>query len=313
LIAKKHYVKCVYSAKKGDHIVPKLKTAGILTRGMCPYTMKTIQAILEAFVLKGGTVAEVEGIIHSSIQALYSGTLTDMKDFTYSANLSKPLKEYPKDTVHTIAAKQMIEDRLRVEAGDRVEYYICKLADKSTSKSKQKVSDYVVAAHRIGSYKLHWSKYVQKLIKSLDANIAPLLERDLKYLTKKQNYDVKICMPDARPKTRPIEETLLDRVFQPAPKKAKVEEDTTSAAAAADAAAPALAPSTILPSGPRSMFSYAQRTSTTVQPIKKSTAGSRKRAAAEMQRTNVSIDQFVVRRERVKKTKDSSPNKELVR
>ena len=85
------------------------------------------------------------------------------------------------------------------------------------------------------------------------------------------------------------------------------------AAAAPAPAAPAPAPSTILPSGPRSMFSYAQRTSTTVQPIKKSTAGSRKRAAAEMQRTNVSIDQFVVRRERVKKTKDSSPNKELVR
>jgi DNA polymerase elongation subunit (family B) len=188
-LAPKMYLKAKHPANPDDpehagETWPQLKKAGIETRASVAYTKEVMNQVLDFGFMKRGSKEEVDAMIVDRFTRLYRGEVPREK-LKCSKNLAKPLKEYKSDGAHTIVAKQMLSDGLKVEPGDRVEYYMCNVESK-------KKSEWAVAMHLAGDYPLKYSFYADQLAKVMARVAFPLMKSSIKHLlnrrwvTKKQ-------------------------------------------------------------------------------------------------------------------------------
>ncbi len=207
LIAKKKYCKLVFPPDPNDPDAlkstwPQVKKTGILNRSLNKFTAETVETVMIMAIVNRASQDELVEYVRSRAQLLYGGRVADLTQLRHSSNLSKALDQYPHDTSHTIAAKQMLHDKLRVEPGDRIAYYFCNLS--VPSKDRHRKSEYTVAAHLVTKYSIKWDFYVEELLGALEASCSLIFDCNLKHLLHRRNFDE--CVGIQRP--RPAREVV---------------------------------------------------------------------------------------------------------
>lgn len=172
LLDKKMYVKYVYSVEgEGNQEKGKIKKSGVETRTSTMYARETVDRCLRMRIVEERTPDEIALYIQQRVQTLYMGEIEDLAQVRSSTKLSKPVEEYPNDSPHIIAAKQMLAKGMTLHVGDRVEYYFC---DVQAPRNAQK-REFTVCAPLVSQYELKWAMYVEELVRRLERIVQPLL------------------------------------------------------------------------------------------------------------------------------------------
>ncbi len=159
LIKKKKYVK-VYPKKDVNKLEVSLH--GIDKRNSCPYNRACVKKLFDFAMVQNVSPFEMETEIRSMIQKIHSGEVP-RKEFILTTNLSKEVHEYAGEAIkQVVAAKQMMAAGLHVEAGMRIPYYMCRVANGSKKKS-----GYVVAEELADDYELLYEEYASALVDQL--------------------------------------------------------------------------------------------------------------------------------------------------
>lgn len=190
-LRKKMYVKVVYSPT-GPPRAPYLKKRGVDTRAFVAYTREVVDQVMTRRLIQGEPIPSVEAFIRERIQDLYLGRVP-LEKIIRSSHLSKPVDEYENDSEQTYVAKQMMHDDLRVEAGDRVEFYMCNVQVQGEKKSQ-----YAVSSHLEG-YPILWSYYVEQLVNTLGKLIYPLIQTSMITIANPKTYARSETTPVPRP------------------------------------------------------------------------------------------------------------------
>ncbi len=208
LIAKKKYVKYVFPAaypKPGEkEPEPKLKVAGLLNRALAPYVAETVEKVIHEAIVNRASQDDLVNLVKRRTQDLYVGNIRDVSELRHSAQLSKPLADYDDDTPHTMAAKQMLHDGLRVEAGDRIPYYFASVI----VPNKETKRDYVIAAHLVDEYDLNYPMYVEEMQKALIKSTQLLFDKKLEYTMHSDFFGGRTMMPRPRPTSAVVDNAI---------------------------------------------------------------------------------------------------------
>jgi DNA polymerase elongation subunit (family B) len=213
---KKKYIKYIYPVKWPEDPdeaakYPKMKKSGIDTRASTKYTKQVMDEVAKAVMVKNRPAEEVNAMIRERLSVLYMGELQDKTLLKKSANISKPVKDYPLDLAHIVAAKQLLADDLPIEPGDRVEYYYGQVCS-----STGKTADYVVSAHLIDKYDLHWDMYVEEIVTTLENTVERLLDTPVRFLADPKTYKKRKAMQLRQAPKRT--NTYMDKLVQKQPR-----------------------------------------------------------------------------------------------
>ena len=168
-----------FGAKKKYALIDyegKLKIRGFETvrRDWCNLARKLQNKIINQ-ILKDGNEKKALEYVKEIVKKVKQREI-DKKDILIKTQLKKPISEYKSISPHVIAAKKMHEQKIPIELGSLVKYYIAETRDK-----KKLVRDKVKLPDEKGEYNIEY--YLTKQVLPAVENIFQVFGIDVKEIT----------------------------------------------------------------------------------------------------------------------------------
>ncbi|MFZ1970656.1 MAG: DNA-directed DNA polymerase [Candidatus Nanoarchaeia archaeon] len=150
----------------------KLKIRGFETvrRDWCDLARDTQNKILRMILEDGNEVRALNFV--KEVSKKLKDRKVDKKEILVRTQLKKPISEYKAISPHVIAARKMEEQKIPIDEGALIEYYIADIGEK-----KKLVRDKVKLAHEVGNYDIEY--YLEHQILPAVENIFQVFNIDI--------------------------------------------------------------------------------------------------------------------------------------
>ena len=174
-----------FGAKKKYALIDdkgKLKIRGFETvrRDWCTLARKLQNRVIKQ-ILKDGNEKKALAYLKEVVKKLKQRKVSQ-KDILIKTQLKKPISEYKAISPHVIAAKKMQEQKIPVDLGNIIEYYIAETRGK-----KKLVREKVKLPSEKGEYNLEY--YLERQILPAVENIFQVFGIDVKEITEGKKQD----------------------------------------------------------------------------------------------------------------------------